>query len=668
MVQASRQLVETIEESADPFDAILLSGRITKSAINRIPVSELRQKCQELGLSAEGLKSSVVDRLLEWAKGNSDHADRKALANGMNYVATSQPLRDGESSSSSTEVVEKFMNGTGNDEGHQVELGSRTTMAIPSEASDSVGIDDEAKGVHQLVSVAASAAPEEALVSISKEMPSTSSQSSALRGMETRDIRITWLGTSSGAPTNRRNVSCIAVRYGQDRVFLVDSGEGTRNQMRNAGIDPALITDIFITHLHGDHCFGIAGTLLTIANARAGTPKESEPVRIYGPQDLQRLLIASIRAAGLALKMPIVLVGWVFDPKRAIQPPAPVNASGKLFIGFQAPDQSRSQHLSRLQTVQNAYDSGSDNIVRQGLTWTVTLPDGLQITAAQLQHRMPCWGYVFQEPDEHVGDSDVIMGHSGLANGIDSSGSDDESGKSCVDGGSYGLNRGSDVKIRPGRKLVLLGDTCDSWAIAEKAAGCDVISHEATFNRGMEDKARVATHSTAEQAGAFARAIGARALVLTHFSARYEQLDKYSKMIRVAKAQDMTVGKMQSNSVASTLREEAAAAAGGMTRVYLANDFYTFHVPARPLILEKELQEEKRKTVQAVRAGMKSIPRNQRPSKPSSAMDGERGGYENRRHNYKRSGNRKHGNRKRDRPSYGREAVALEKTSEQSSP
>jgi ribonuclease Z len=68
---------------------------------------------------------------------------------------------------------------------------------------------------------------------------------------------------------------------------------------------------------------------------------------------------------------------------------------------------------------------------------------------------------------------------------------------------------------------VVLGDTVNSRAIGPLAAGCDVISHEATFAKGMEPKARIAQHSTGWMAGAFAHAVAARHLVLTHFSSRY---------------------------------------------------------------------------------------------------------------------------------------------------
>lgn len=96
---------------------------------------------------------------------------------------------------------------------------------------------------------------------------------------------------------------------------------------------------------------------------------------------------------------------------------------------------------------------------------------------------------------------------------------------------------------------------------------------------GMEEKASIATHSTAEQAGEFARAIKARNLVLTHFSARYEQIDKFGKVWTAAKERGMSVGELQA-SVTSGLQEEAKMAAG-KARVYLANDFYTFTVAPR---------------------------------------------------------------------------------------
>lgn len=357
--------------------------------------------------------------------------------------------------------------------------------------------------------------------------------------LSSKTLYVTWLGTSSGAPTSRRNVSSMALRLDEENVLLVDCGEGTRNQLRTANIDPGHVSHIFITHLHGDHCFGIAGGLGAIMNARRGTPREKEPIYIYGPPELHRLVAASCKAAQMKFSVPVVVTGWVLDPSRQKNPVA-VPGESLLQIALQGPDQR--VHPKKAQEVQKKYDSGSDQVVQHGLTWSVPLKDfGINVTSAQLQHRMPCWGYVFEE--SHSGD-----------------------------------------EYAP-RKIVLLGDTCNSEAIAKAAMDCDLLSHEATYKNGMEEKARIATHSTSSQAGSFARRVNAKALVLTHFSARYDQVDKYKKMWTSAREKGMTVGEMQSSSV-SILQEEAKAEAGDQCRVYLANDFYTFRLSPKKKIYQ----------------------------------------------------------------------------------
>lgn len=126
------------------------------------------------------------------------------------------------------------------------------------------------------------------------------------------------------------------------------------------------------------------------------------------------------------------------------------------------------------------------------------------MTAAQLQHRVPCWGYVFDE---------ILQPGS-------STPADGSSCGSSADLGSDSSSSSSSHKL--GRRVLLLGDTVDSRGIAPVAVGADLIAHEATFAAGMEGKAVLAQHSTAWMAGQFAWAIQAKGLVLTHFSARYE--------------------------------------------------------------------------------------------------------------------------------------------------
>jgi ribonuclease Z len=385
---------------ASRLQPLLAGGKITKTAVAKLAVADLRAECEALGLPDDGTKPTLVARLLEWAQGQ--------LAAIAQADAPPPPAPAPEPT-------------------------ARQEAAPPPPPAAAAAAPAAAATAAAAPPAAPAAAPPAAPPPPPSFPPAP-------------ELKVTWLGTSSGAPTSRRNVSAMALRRGPRELYLVDCGEGTRNQLRTAGIDPALVSHIFVTHLHGDHCFGVMGALEAIGAARRGTPLEGQPLHVWGPPELHRILLAGVRAATARLAMPVEVNGWVFDPGMATTP-APADPSGRLRLGLRAPDQAAALPPAAAREWQDAYDGGSDQVVRRGLTWTVTLPSGVRVTAAQLQHRMPCWGYVFQEP------ADAAAGAPGGA-------------------------------VRPGRKVVLLGDTCDSGAIAEAAWGCDLLSHEATYNRG----------------------------------------------------------------------------------------------------------------------------------------------------------------------------------------
>ena len=381
--------VGVLERDGDDLISKIRGGqKVNKSIITKCKVGELREVCSKLGMEDEGTKPVLVERILGWL-------ESELTRNGR----SEEPL-----------VVQDD------------DVPDNDDCTADNESEEEYGAE-----------------------------PAVDSIQSDHRDLSQQTMFVTWLGTSSGAPTSRRNVSSMALQLGEEGdVVLVDCGEGTRNQLRSAKIDPARVTHMFITHLHGDHCFGIAGGINAVMNARRGTPKEGEPFYIYGPPELHRLVLASCRAAQLQLDMPVYVIGWVIDPKRQTRP---VLAPGTkmLYLGLQGPDQSRRLNPRAAQNWQKAYDSGSDQVVRNGLTWRTKLPCGVSVVAAQLQHRMPCWGYVFEEP------------------------------------GAEG--------IRP-RKIVLLGDTCNSEAIAKAAMGCDVISHEATYKNGKFTESYISEQCT----------------------------------------------------------------------------------------------------------------------------------------------------------------------------
>ena len=105
------------------------------------------------------------------------------------------------------------------------------------------------------------------------------------------ELSVTWLGTSSGSPSLRRNVSCIALTLGQS-TYLVDCGEGTSRQVLRANIHPACIKGVFISHLHGDHCFGLPGLIELVSEAHeaAKSPNDMRSLQVFGPPGIQQLV------------------------------------------------------------------------------------------------------------------------------------------------------------------------------------------------------------------------------------------------------------------------------------------------------------------------------------------------------------------------------------------
>ena len=114
-------------------------------------------------------------------------------------------------------------------------------------------------------------------------------------------MSVTWLGTSSGSPSMRRNVSSIALCHGRS-THLVDCGEGTSRQILRSHINPASITGIYISHLHGDHCFGLPGVIELVSRAHIAAEAErgSCQLTIQGPPGVQQL-VKSALAVSLGL-------------------------------------------------------------------------------------------------------------------------------------------------------------------------------------------------------------------------------------------------------------------------------------------------------------------------------------------------------------------------------
>jgi ribonuclease Z len=273
-------------------------------------------------------------------------------------------------------------------------------------------------------------------------------------------LQITFLGTSSGVPTRSRNVSSIALRLPQRaEVWLFDCGEGTQHQILRSEIKVSQITRIFVTHMHGDHIYGLMGLLASCG--LAGNPTR---IDIYGPPKLDEYLKACGRYSQTYFSYPVkvhtVQPGVVFADEEYTVSCAPLTHRVPAF-GYRVAEKDKPGRFN----VEHAQALGIPSgplygKLKQGAI--VTLPDGRVINGADL-----------------CGETQI------------------------------------------GRKFVYCTDTiyCDN--AVELAQDADVLIHEATFAHQDAELAYQRLHSTSTMAAQTALSAGAKQLIMTHFSPRY---------------------------------------------------------------------------------------------------------------------------------------------------
>jgi ribonuclease Z len=343
------------------------------------------------------------------------------------------------------------------------------------------------------------------------------------------DVEICFLGTASCVPSLTRSVSCVAVRYTGD-IWLFDVGEGSQVQIQRSQIKPSRISKIFITHAHGDHSFGLPGILCLMGMEREQF--EGRPVEVYGPEGLRMFLRTVIRFTISRIVPPYV----VHEIKQI------PNLHKKRWSAVFDLDPQALPLDSRFGEVAG----GRDIYPTADGVWDLLEDENVKIQAAPMVHTVPCVGYVMTEKDragrlraEHVRPIVERNREALRAQGMDDPNKIFRALKGMKPGDSIKLPdgtvlRGEDIMEanKPGRKVAICGDTSNAGGLAQIARDCDVLVHESTnaflppFDKGtyldVQNFAIAHGHSTPQMAGAFARAIGAKRLILTHFSPRYK--------------------------------------------------------------------------------------------------------------------------------------------------
>eukprot|EP00903_Cladosiphon_okamuranus_P021823 g20067.t1 len=370
-------------------------------------------------------------------------------------------------------------------------------------------------------------------------------------------LQLTFLGTASCIPSTSRGVSCTVLRN-EGELWVFDVGEATQIQIQRSSLKPTRITKIFITHSHGDHSFGLPGLLCLMGTNY--DRNDNRRVEIYGPTGLRAYLRAAIMYTSSKAVVPYV-VHELMDVRYLhgdfATPPEPFHV-----------DIGGDSRYGEREGGRNFYPDKNGH-------YELFQDEKVTVRAAPMKHGVPCVGFSIEEADrpgrllaekltpilkEHKKAITKTTGRGDIGWVLGWIKSMKRGEMITLPGTDVTINSadyvGESVK---GRKVVILGDTCDAGSMVPLAMGADVVVHEATNTflppldqaktyADVETEAINHGHSTPAMAAAFAQKVEAKTLILNHFSARYK-------------------GDPSDASVAAMMRiERQAAKAGGFER------------------------------------------------------------------------------------------------------
>lgn len=276
--------------------------------------------------------------------------------------------------------------------------------------------------------------------------------------MEKFEVNI--LGCGSATPTLQHHPACQVVNV-REKLFMIDCGEGSQLQFRKQRLRFGRLSNIFISHLHGDHCFGLIGLISTLALlGRTGD------LVIYSPEGLEQILQPQLDF--FCRENPFQVIFKTFDPFK-------------------------------------------HELIYEDKSVTVhTIP---------LKHRIPCAGFLFREQPREaniIGDKikfyDIPLKEiAKIKQGADF----------ITKEGKVIPNSHLTIPAKPSKSYAYCSDTAYKEDIIPIIKGVDLLYHEATFANDLVARSKETAHSTAEQAATIAQKAEVKRLVIGHFSSRY---------------------------------------------------------------------------------------------------------------------------------------------------
>jgi ribonuclease Z len=277
-------------------------------------------------------------------------------------------------------------------------------------------------------------------------------------------IAVVILGNNSAIPAHGRNPTA-QVLLTQEENYLIDCGEGTQMQFSRYNIKRSKINHIFISHLHGDHYFGLIGLLTSM-----GLLGRTLPLYLYAPAALEAIISLQLKVADTVLPYPL--------------------------------------HFCPL---------ASEGIILDDKKITVS--------CFAVQHRIECWGFLFKEkknPRKVLGDEArrheiPASFYSQLQKGSDYTTKE----------GTIIPNEAVTIATPAPKLYAYCADTIYDENLIDKVKGASLLYHETTYLKDQAERAAARYHSTTEQAATIAHKAGVKKLLIGHFSSKYEVLDDF---------------------------------------------------------------------------------------------------------------------------------------------